>query len=276
MKYDILLPFKDYLHKEFSEKTAKKYYSLVDRAFKDMEINSLKDIEPEYIKQYMAGIRTKNEFSATKQGLMKLNEFDPCFRLPEKEFFRKETRKRGNKPLNQGEEIHRDTIMRKINRVSNPDLRLAYRLAMVSGLRVSELADLRATDVNMTDEQLKVFVRNGKGGKSGIVICLNDDYVKNRLEKLLKRKGADERLFYSISHMMNEANRLGFECHDLRRIFAQDLEKDLKQRGKTRREADKEVQMALRHNKMKTSQIYLKGKKVIYGQMEGGAGINKK
>ena len=265
MKYEILGSFRDYLHTTMNHNTARKYYSSVKKVFKDVAFQSLDEIDTEYIEQKMKELPSKNEFSAAKRGLLKLQEYDPALQLPKKQFFEEQAKKKRNFIKSRGRKIYKDTVMRKINQISDANLRLAYRLEMVSGLRISELADLYPGDIEIADNTLLVTVRNGKGGKSGIVTCLDDGYVKERLEALIQRTEANTPLFYSTGHMMNEASRLGFECHDLRRIFSQDMEQEQINQGKTRGQAGEEVREALRHSRLRTTNLYLRGRQVIRG-----------
>lgn len=265
MKYDILESFRAYLDMKMTKNTAKKYYSAVKNLLKDVSFQALEEIDPEYIREQMKKLPSKNEFSATKMGLLKLHEYDPSLRLPEEGFFKAQSKRKKNHVKSRGQKIYKDTIVRKINQIRDPDLRLAYRLEMVSGLRISELASLRPEDVKLDRDILQVFVRDGKGGKSGMVECLDDAYVRERMEKLLRYADHGVPLFYAAGHMMNEAWRLGFECHDLRRIYAQDLELQQLRQGKSRQEAGEAVRRALRHSNVKTTQIYLRGRQVIRG-----------
>ena len=265
MKYGILESFQGYLKETMNKNTAKKYYSAVKNLFRDVAFEGLEEVDPEYIKERMRMLPNKNEFSAAKRGLLKLQEFDPSLQLPAEEFFKETAKGKHNRVQSRGQKIYKDTVTRKVDRVRDPELRLAYRLEMTSGLRISELSDLRPEDIELSGEHMQIFVRNGKGGKSGLVNCLDDAYVKARLEQVLKKADPDARLFYSTGHMMNEAARLGFECHDLRRIYAQDMLLYQMQQGKTRPEAVELVRQGLRHSRSETTQIYLQGRTVIRG-----------
>lgn len=266
MKYSILESFQKYLQQTMNQNTARKYYSAVKGVLKDADFESLEEVDPEYIKARMKELPTKNEFSAAKRGLIKLQEFDPGIQLPEEEFFKEQSKKKRNYVKSRGRKIYKDTTIRKIDRVKDPDLRLAYRLEMISGLRISEIAGLKPEDIDLSGEHMQIFVQNGKGGKSGLVACLDDGYVKARLEQLLKMTNPGDQLFYGAGYMMNEANRLGFECHDLRRIFAQDMEAEQMEKGKSRQEAGEVVREALRHENIRTTNIYLRDRPVIRGR----------
>ena len=74
--------------------------------------------------------------------------------------------------------------------------------ARATGLRRSELRDVRVREVYLNDEgQLVVYVRNGKGGKSREVPVL-PDYV-DEVRLLLEGRSPDERVFAQIPKSMD-------------------------------------------------------------------------
>ena len=60
----------------------------------------------------------------------------------------------------------------------------------------------------------------------------------------------NDRVFYSVATLQKEAKKLGFKCHDLRRICAKDEYKKTKSKWK--------VKEKLGHEKMSNTKIYLK------------------
>ena len=63
-------------------------------------------------------------------------------------------------------------------------INLGYRLQEISGLRVSEIADLEERDIKINaNNELIIHVRHGKGNKERYVKCFRDNWV---LEKILK------------------------------------------------------------------------------------------
>jgi integrase len=105
-----------------------------------------------------------------------------------------------------------------IDRLKNKRLKLAYRLQIVSGLRVEELSELKRSDIKVNeDNNLIIHVRKGKGNKSRVIQCLKDDFLLKELKDMQERKG---KLFYSKSHLMNNARKLGFHTHDFRKCTA--------------------------------------------------------
>lgn len=263
MKYDILTRYRSYLEKNLSKNTAKKYYSSVVNLFRDLHFDSLKEIDETYLKEKLKMIHTKNEFSATKNGLLRLKEFDSSLRLPEDDFFKETSKRKRNHVVNRGREIYVDEVKRKINQISDKKLKLGYRLALSSGLRVSEIAALKKEDIEIDQEgQILITVKNGKGGKSGNVVCKNDPYVTEHLQKYLENALTGQNLFYSASYMEHKAGELEMECHDLRRIYARTYRDELVKDGVKKSQADEVIRNNLRHEKIATTKLYLYKRKI--------------
>ncbi|SFS08009.1 site-specific integrase [Anaeromicropila populeti] len=263
MKFDILEDYKQYVQEHTkSPQTAKKYYSAVKNLFADIQFNHLQEIEQEYLKGKLSTLKTKNEFSAAKNGLKLLHQFDSTLKLPDEAFFKENSLHKKNH-RKKAEPIYTDETMRKVNQIQNKKLKLAYRLAVISGLRVFELEALTPEDFDFQEDgTISVNVRNGKGGKNGIVYCRKDNYVFQELKKYIQENGkADTRLFYSEEYMREKANDLGLECHDFRRIYAFLHRKELKESGMNTYDANKIVQENMRHSRFKTTRRYLYGKK---------------
>lgn len=141
---------------------------------------------------------------------------------------------------------------------------------MVSGLRVSELADLETEDIRFEGEKIYVNVKKGKGGHGGVIECRKDPYLSRRLPPFIEenRKG---KLFYSESYMRQKADELGIECHDLRRIYAITTRNDLKKEMPVD-EANRIVQDRLRHVRFSTTKRYLFNRKLKYEYEKSGGG----
>jgi integrase len=106
-----------------------------------------------------------------------------------------------------------------INHLKNKRLKLGYRLQIISGLRVAELADLEPEDISIKDnKQICIRVKSGKGGNERHIVCFEDEWVLDNILEIEPRK--NNKLFYSESYLKNSANRLGFHTHDLRKVFS--------------------------------------------------------
>lgn len=89
MKYDILKPFRGYLQDNLGNKnTADRYYFSVVKLFKDLQFNSLSEIKVDVLEDRISKVKTKNELSALKNGLIHLEKFDSELRIPDHQFFR--------------------------------------------------------------------------------------------------------------------------------------------------------------------------------------------
>lgn len=264
MKYDILEPFKKYMLEHLPKNTALTYYKAVVELFRDIQFNRLDQISPEWIIQEMdIKFRTSNRFSAAKNGLVWLKKFDTALKLPTEEMFREKSIRKRNRSKRPKKTIYLMPVNRKINQIQDDRLRYAYRLAEVSGLRVSELADLEPKNFTFDGDKIFVEVKGGKGGHGGIIECNEDKYLSERLPEFLQQYGPTDKIFYSESYMRECAGKLGMECHDLRRIYA------IRTRNKLKKvmpveQANAEVQMRLRHVRFSTTKRYLFNRKLKF------------
>lgn len=261
MKYDILLSFKKYLQEELKPNTARTYYAAVVKLFKDMQFQKLQQVDKEWIiRETAEKFKTKNEYSAVKNGLKWLAKYDTSLRLPSEEEFLAVSKKKRNFSKKPKKVIYLKPTQRKINQIQNERLRYAYRLAEVSGLRVSELADLEAGDITLQEGKIFVKVKKGKGGHGGLIECRHDEYLYERLPNYLQ-KYPEGKIFYSEAYMRECADKLGLECHDLRRIFAITTRNELKKEMPVE-EANEIVQQRMRHERFSTTKRYLFNRKL--------------
>lgn len=269
VKYDELEPFREYLQERLCNNTARTYYSAVVKLFQGTNFNSLEEIPVSYLERELpARFRTRNEFSAAKNGLKHLAQFRPGLQLPEEAFYRENSLKKRNFSRKPGKIIYLNPVRRTINQIQNVKLKYAYRLALVSGLRVSELADLEAPDLSFEDGSIVVRVKKDKGGKGGLIRCRADSWLYGKLQSYTQ-ENSEGKLFYGEAYMRKEADRLGFECHDLRRIYAIETRRELGKRMSPE-EADRLVQENLRHSRFSTTKRYLYNRKLKleYGHKE--------
>lgn len=264
IKYDVLIPFKKYLQENIkSPNTARKYYSAVVKLFDDTQFNNLEQISSEWIlKEAKKKFKTRNEFSAVKNGIKWLAKLHPELRVPTEEQFRSISQKKRNYSKKPQKIIYLKPTQRKINQIKNERLRYAYRLAAISGLRVSELGDLEAKDISLKDGKILVQVQKGKGGHGGSVECLEDAYLYERLPAFLQEH-SEGKLFYSEAYMRECAAKLGIECHDLRRIFAIQTRNELR-KEMPMEQANEIVQQRLRHVRFSTTKRYLFNRKLKF------------
>ena len=265
MKFDILEEFKDYVKDNVkSAETARKYYGAVKKLLDGIQFNNLQEIEREVLEQRLSLITGKNSFSAAKCGLKLLKEFDHNLDIPDESFFRATSAHKKNHRKNGKHEINVSRIERTVNQISDKKLMLAYRLALISGLRVSELEALTPKDISLDNRKITVTVQHGKGDKQRIVNCMEDTYLYDKLSEYMKTLNAEQKMFYAEETMRKNAWELGLECHDFRRIYAFSHKKFLKKEEKlSNYQANKIIQSNLGHARYKTTKRYLYGKKFI-------------
>lgn len=263
MKYDILEAFQKYLKENLSPNTAKTYYAAVVKLFRYVQFISLEDINKGWITENISErFTTRAEFSAVKNGLKWLKKFDNRLNILTEAEFRAISCKKRNFSKKPKKVIYLNPTKRKINQIANERLRLAFRLAEASGLRVSELADLEAKDIRLEGEKIFVDVRNGKGGHGGRIECRTDLYLTERLPNFLQ-KYPEGKIFYSRDYMIECAGNLGIECHDLRRIFAIQSREELKKEMPVE-QANEIVQQRLRHTRFSVTKRYLFNRKLKF------------
>lgn len=254
---------------ELCANTARKYYSSLVKLFGPIQFSDVSEIKKEYIEQMIASrFKTKNEFSAAKNGLKYFKQCYPELQLPEEEYFKQCSICKRNRSKKPKKRLSLKETRQKIAGIENEKLRLSYELAMASGLRVSELSALRKKDLNFTDDGgLNVTVTAGKGGSNGTVACMKDPEMLRGLKEYVEKMAPDEKLFFSEAYMRRTADHAGFGCHDLRRIFAQRKRRELMQ-DMTAYEANAEVQKSLRHARFSTTKRYLFNRKLVFDDFE--------
>lgn len=263
MKYDILGGFKEFLESNLKKNTAKTYYSAVKNMFVDLDFNNLNEIDQKYIINKLQSMRTKNKVSAAKNGLKYLKKYDDTLNLPEESVFKEIVSHKRNHVKSKGKAVDFESMKRKVNTCKDNKMKLACRLAAVSGLRVSELADLESQDIEfMGNYKMLVRIRNGKGGKSGTVETLPDKYVYENLQKYIDTVTGKEKLFYGESYMRKYALDHGMQMHDFRRAFAIMKRRQCINDGLSSQDANQKVQEALRHDRFSNTKRYLYGRKI--------------
>lgn len=196
MKYDILEPYKEFLYDQLTANTARKYYSCMVKLLQGVEINRVEELSLEYLqKELPQRFRTKNEFSAAKNALRLFGECYPQLQMPAKEYFKEESLKKRNYTKKPGKVIHLKTTMRKINQIENPKLKYAYRLAVISGLRVS-------------DDDDKIRLNQRKPSKYKGLSRFGPEKNLQRINKFMKERP----IFYKNLIQMKENIRFYLRC----------------------------------------------------------------
>lgn len=242
---------------ELREKTRQTYINSLDRFLTKVysREKEIKEIKNKELIEELKKIRLKTEASAVVNGLRRLKDY---LNIPEEKSLKEVLKSKCTALVKKNEEKELKRILKKINAIRDKKLRLSYRLALVSGLRVFELAELKKNNIRIGNSGIKVIVSDGKGGKSAVINCLRDNYLEKNLKEYLENF-TDERIFYSKDYIMHRALKSGFQCHDLRRAFSKLVYKEKKKEVGAYR-ANMEVKKAMRHAKFSTTRRYLKSK----------------
>ncbi|KKP30732.1 MAG: Integrase/recombinase [Parcubacteria group bacterium GW2011_GWA2_31_28] len=155
--------------------------------------------------------------------------------------------------------LSRGEIKNIIGIIKNPKHKLIISLAYGAGLRISEVVNLKAKDVNL--EELTIHLKNTKGEKDRITIFSKK--IKNDLQNLIAGKNSNDYLFESERSVKltertaqkvfeNALRRAGIKkdptFHSLRHSFGTHLlENGVDVRY---------VQELLGHQNIRTTQIY--------------------
>jgi site-specific recombinase XerD len=140
---------------------------------------------------------------------------------------------------------------------------LIVELALGTGLRVSELSNLRLEDLYLKKGQSSLFVRNGKGGKDRVVqfsaklkgqIAEYLEYRQSGSEYLFPSKHSDQITASGIQQVFKKcASKAGlashYSIHSLRHTYAVRLYKASSYNLRL-------VQKQLGHSSVSTTQVY--------------------
>lgn len=244
-----------------SEQTKKKYYHAVKKLLCSMEFESVAELKPEQLLQQLKSLKTKNDVSAAKNGLLQMKKCFPDLRLPSEKEFKNISIHKRNIKKRKFDPVKLDTIKRKINKVSNIKLRHGYNLMLDTGLRVFEVEQITKSSFRPEGEKLFIKIDHAKGNVEKVVE-VTQPRLKERLLEFIKPLEENEKVFYSKTYMQNVAANYGFECHDLRRAYARVQHKAISQEIGAYA-ANEEVRKLLNHASMKNTKKYLRRKIIV-------------
>ena len=246
MIYDVLGEYKKYLAQSLSKATVQTYGNRLEWLLKDQSILDIEngfDIQP--VLQSLQRIKYKNEFYFLQFKNIPLSEEQSMLIKSYEENTKKKYRKQTV--------IDYESIKNKITHIRNKKLKLSYQTMLSTGLRVFELSQIKKNDCIINSDNLRIsFI--GKGGKKETVKILKQDDIKifDELMDYINKLESNDRLFYSVNYLQQQAEELGFHCHDLRRICAKLEYKKTKSKAR--------VKSKLRHASIKNTNRYLKSK----------------
>jgi len=254
MLHELLKNYKKELLKSHTEETANTYYKRLSKLFEGQKLSdTVACLDVAKILDNLSQIKYKNYFSQSKNAFLKFCEFQNISLSAEALKSIAELEGRTKKKYRKLLTIEFEEIDTAIKNIKNAKLKLSYQVIIATGLRVSEIAQIRSIDCRVTDNTV-AFSFVGKGGNAETVSMTKSENSKlfHRITEHIKITSADKKLFYSAVSLQVKAKELGFGCHDLRRAYAK-LEYQ-KCGSKTC------VKEKMRHSNLKNTSIYLNSK----------------
>lgn len=254
MKYNMLGGYDKYLIERYSKDTARTYRTRLNFLLEEQFlIDTYTDIDFEKVINQFAKIKHKNYFSQCKNALFHFAEFK-SIKIND-DYIKKisELEKSTHKKYRKRKEINYQEILKSINNQKNQKLKLSFLTMLNTGLRVSELAQITPQLSKISNKEI-IFNFIGKGGEKETVTLLkaSNKTLFEKLVNYIEKVDANKKLFYSAIYLQKKAKELKFECHHLRRIYAQTEYKKVHDKDIVRKK--------LRHTSVKTTNIYLRCK----------------
>lgn len=252
MLYDVLDGYKQYLELSYRPQTVRTYCNRLKLLFVGQSIlNTIEQLDIQKILDNLSCIKHKNEFSQSKNAFLHFLKYEKILLSDEQLKQLKTLENQTHKKYKKKKVINYKKIDQTIKHLKNKKLKLCYQTLLNTGLRVSELSQIAKNDCIVFSDSIS-FSFTGKGGKWQKITILRQDNTKlfDELKEHISTLQTSEKVFYSSNYLQSQANRLGFQCHDLRRICAK-LEYK-KARSK------EEVKKKLRHDSVKNTNIYLR------------------
>lgn len=253
MKYDILYQYRDYLKSEGLRHgtTHKYFYKMAELLDGQNPLKNNFDIAK--ILENLKNIKYKNYFAQAKGALLHLCK---CYNITLNDSQLDQIEELQKNTLKQYRKLKRLTppvveeIKKKIKTIKNEKLKLSYEMGIATGLRVAEIAQLTPAKAIISDENI-VFTVIEKGGTTRDVKLIKEEYpiLFEKLQEKINNISPEDKIFYSVPFLQTKAKKLGFKCHDLRRICAKDEYKKTKSKWK--------VKNKLGHENIKNTKIYL-------------------
>ena len=225
MKYNTLARYRASLSTHagggLAHQSAKTYYKAMCYLLKDQNIMDCKDMDISAVVYKLEATKYKNTFSQRKNAFFKFCEFLNIELPTETKVQINKMNDSKMKKYRKAKPVTLENIKNTIRVIRDKKLKLSFEIMLNSGLRVSELSQIKKEDCAISDE-LVTFCFVGKGGnKEKITITKEkNERVFNNLIKYINETKEGQKIFYSTSYLQDEAKKRNFQCHDLRRAYS--------------------------------------------------------
>jgi site-specific recombinase XerD len=238
-----------------SPRTAETYLNCIDQFFKkcNKDISKISKID---VREFLNNMAEKKAAGNT------LNVYLNALKFLFEEILHKNMRlniKYSKKPKTLPVVLTQREVKQLIDAVKNPGHKLMVELMYSAGLRVSELVNLKAKDLEL--DNWHGWVRHGKGNKDRAFVIARK--IKDRLAKKVSKLEQEDYLFSgneghisqrTIQEIIKDATKKAsikkkVHCHTLRHSFATHLIEN--------GNSVSSVQSLLGHNNVNTTMVYV-------------------
>jgi integrase len=208
--------------------------------------------------EYATNLKYKDEVSKFKCALKNVYNIDiKTIKQLDQIHKKKQKRKRKSK-----EQVKLRNNINTINAIRNKKLKLAFRLSLVTALRIKELSELTKKDLifDEKEKRIVVHVEKGKGNKNRDVwSIMQDKYLFENLKKMTENLNNDDKIFYSRSYLGAMATKYNFQNHNFRANVLQTIY--FKSSGDTKKVIEL-CQSYLGHKKGSKTYLYYMNRKI--------------
>lgn len=244
--------------RQYSANTQKAYLGALQLLGRHFAERNPRQLQPLDIEHYLLYLAEQKNYSFSGLNLM-VNAikflFEKVWNLPKTTYYLPRPRKTHTLP----KVLDEEDIKKIFAQVKNPKHRLILYVAYSSGLRVSEVVNIRLTDIHRKSMQIRIEQSKGRKDRMVVlskkVLLLMEDYYRRYRPKEYLFEGqysgpysirSAQMIFKRFKQMANVNIKGGI--HLLRHSFATHL---LEQGADIRL-----VQQQLGHNSVKTTQLY--------------------
>jgi len=254
MMHGTLREYRTYLEDFLQQETARTYTHRLGVLLQGQDLfQTVDNFDMDKVLEILSEIKYKNHFSQSKNALFYFCKFKNI-KIDTKTIRKiEELEDKTKKKYRKLKKKNFKDIEKKIHYLRNKKMKLCYKVLITTGLRVSELSQIKKEDCNILENEI-TFHFLAKGGKKETSSLQKTENFKlfNDVLDLIKNTKPYKKVFYSANYLQMNAKKLGFSCHDLRRACAKLEYKKTKSKEAT--------QQKLRHTNVKNTNIYLKSK----------------
>ena len=250
MKYSAFILYRAWLSKKYTTATADTYCKAIDYLLKEQLLLDCRKMNIDSVVTKLKAMKYKNQYSKYKSAFILFCEF---LDIKLSDIVISELQTMNTEKIKKRRRLKQTNlkdIKNRIKTIRDKKLKLSYETMLTSGLRVSELSQIKKEDCSINDNSIVMWFCAKGGNKESVVI--SDKRIIDKLKDLINSTENNAKVYYSSNYLQTKARELGFMCHDLRRAFAKVSYQKYKDINK--------VTELLRHKNTNNTMIYLNSK----------------